>query len=392
MAARLEVFFLREWQRGSAWQILLQPLSWLFVFLTAIRRLCYRIGLMRTHRLRVPVVVVGNISVGGTGKTPLVLALAQRLGQLGRHPAIVTRGYAKQGADLTAREVKAAHSATGERSNEDAESDEATLLSERSGVPVYAGRDRVNTAGLMLDQQPGVDVILSDDGLQHYALGRELEIAVVDVTRGFGNGARLPAGPLRESRKRLTDVDCIVLNCPGAAAGTESLQHDGSSDSESEVGAKRLRTQLATEAMGTPVFEMHYGSETFFPIAQFGRSAQGSGVNAGLTTTEFLGQMQGRRVAAVAGIGNPQRFFSHLRRLGVELVETRDFPDHHAFSSGDLEAIDAEVILMTEKDAVKCRQFDDSRGWMMRIDAHLPDDFLDFVLKKLAHVARSKAA
>jgi len=392
MVARLEVFFLREWRRFSAWQILLQPISWLFVFLSEIRRLCYRIGLLRIHRLRVPVVVVGNITVGGTGKTPLVLALAQHLRRLGSRPGIVTRGYSRGAGEPINLGSTALQSAGLESAGRANFSDEATMLAERAGVPVYAGRNRVSAASTMLRQASGVDVILSDDGLQHHALGRDLEIAVVDVTRGFGNGARLPAGPLRESVSRLADVDCIVLNCPSAAAGG-GLQEDGRSDLwQGDEAARSLRMRLDAETGGKPVFEMRYGRERFVPISEYRQVGGDKNVGGDVTQSDFLREVAGKRVVALAGIGNPARFFGHVRRLGVVLADTRAFPDHHPFGSTDLAGIDADVILMTEKDAVKCRQFADSRAWMMRVDAQLPDAFYEFVVKRLAHVARSKAA
>jgi len=392
MAARLEVFLLREWQRFSAWQILLQPISWLFVFLSETRRLCYRIGLLRIHRLGVPVVVVGNITVGGTGKTPLVLTLAQHLRRLGSRPGIVTRGYSRGAGDPINLGSTAVQSAALESAGRANFSDEATMLAERADVPVYAGRNRVSAALTMLRQASGVDVILSDDGLQHHALGRDLEIAVVDVARGFGNGACLPAGPLRESVSRLADVDCIVLNCSSAAADS-GLQEDGRSDLwQGDEAARSLRMRLDAETGGKPVFEMRYGRERFVPISEHRQVGGDMKVGGDVTQSDFLREVEGKRVVALAGIGNPARFFGHVRRLGIVLAETRAFPDHHPFVSTDLAGIDADVILMTEKDAVKCRQFADSRAWMMRVDAQLPDAFYEFVVKKLAHVARSKAA
>ena len=392
MAARLEVFFLREWQRFSAWQLLLQPLSWLFIFVTSIRRLCFRFGLMSTHRLRVPVVVVGNISVGGTGKTPVVLALSQYLLRLGSHPGVVTRGYSRgSAAPINTRAVTVQSAATEsvERTNF---SDEATVLAERAGVPVYVGRDRVRAAKTMLRQEVGVDVILSDDGLQHYALGRDVEIAVVDIERGFGNGACLPAGPLRESVSRLSDVDCIVLNCPSAVAGDGRHESERSEAWKPDEAAPSLRVRLEKEAGGRPVFEMRYASERFISIGERGQVGGEHSVGDDLLLVDFLREVAGKRVVALAGIGNPERFFGHLQRLGVVVAETIVFPDHHPFSSADLVGITADIILMTEKDAVKCRQFADSRAWMMRVDAELPDAFYEFVVKKIAHVARSKVA
>ena len=382
MASRLEAFFLREWQRPSLWQIFLRPWSWLFAALVALRRLCFRAGLMQTHRLPKPILVVGNLTVGGTGKTPLVLALARRLQDSGRPVGIVTRGYAKDAADRANAGREVTHIEGG---NAEGFSDEATLLATRSGAPVYAGRDRVQVATTMLRQQPQVEIVLSDDGLQHYALGRDIEIAVVDVTRGFGNGAYLPAGPMRESPSRLSQVDCVVLNCTSAP----ELDADAVNTGEAANSAERMMRMV--EGFGKPVFEMRYGRERFFPLNAIDSMGDDDAL-IGLAPSVLLQQLRGKRVVALAGIGNPDRFFAQLKRLGVVLADQLRFPDHHAFTPDDIAKLDADFVLMTEKDAVKCRHFADPRSWMMRVDAELPDAFYEYVLTKIDHVARSKTS
>jgi tetraacyldisaccharide 4'-kinase len=220
-------------------------------------------------------------------------------------------------------------------------------------VPVYISPDRAAAARALLAAHPQVNVLVSDDGLQHYALGRDLELAVVDGERLFGNGLPLPSGPLREPVARLESVDAVVMNGPVAAPG---------------LGARRV-------ARG---FAMLLGRETFVSLANGETRAPG----------EFALALRGRHIAAIAGIGNPQRFFEHLARLGIR-ARGHAFDDHHAFQPTELKLPGVDVILMTEKDAVKCRAFADARMWFMRVEAILPPDFDDFLLSRLATARRS---
>ncbi len=378
MAGRVEAFFLREWQQGSAWQILLQPLSWLYRAVIVIRKLGFAGGYFRADKIDVPVIVVGNISVGGTGKTPIVLALTQWLAARGKHPGIVTRGYARGNAHVVPLPGSVIHVVAPSFASADVSSDEAQLLAERSGLPVFAGSKRARVAKVLREKFPETSVIVSDDGLQHYALRRDVEIAVVDGTRGFGNGHLLPAGPLREPIERLRQVDCIVLNNP---------HPDSPVQSSVDSGAARLAALRATLARSAvPVFEMTYRNAR---MVKLGPSDASSAVDA-LSPGSFADATSGKRIVAIAGIGNPDRFFSQVRGLGVTLSGTLAFPDHHDYRVQDIRAVEADVILMTEKDAVKCREFAgvDERLWMMRVDAALPDAFFEFVLKKIDHVAR----
>lgn len=342
----MEAWFLREWQRNSPWQLLLRPLSWLFQLVVSIRRFAFRRGLLASTRLGVPVLVVGNITVGGSGKTPLVLALALRLRAAGYQPGIITRGYRPRSA-AGARPPPITHVLAD--AGAEPVSDEAALLAARSEVPVYAGVDRPAVAQALLAAHPQVNVILSDDGLQHYALHRDLEICVIDGERGLGNGALLPAGPLRETSQRLREVDALVIN---GAAGAPV---------EGAAGARSFAMQL--------------GNESFISLHD-GRA---------LAPTDWQRAFAGRRIAMVAGTGNPGRFFSHLARLRIDGA-THAFADHHPYTSADLAGIDAEVIVMTEKDAVKCGRFADQRLWFMRVDAILPEAFDQFVLAHLSHL------
>jgi tetraacyldisaccharide 4'-kinase len=373
MRSSLETFFLREWQRTSAWQILLRPLSWIFALLTSLRRWLFRIGIMRSYDVPVPVIVVGNLSAGGTGKTPLVIALAEHYTNAGRTVGVITRGYARRAAKMATAPVGTAP--IGEHHARIDASDEAMMMSMRLAAPVFANPARIDAAELLLRRYPKTEAVISDDGLQHYALRRDIEIAVIDAMRGFGNGALLPAGPLREPVSRLAMVDCIVLNETGI---TESNSSNGG-----HLGAKmpedaRQQTSLRSEiaAYDKPLFGMRFGNERFRRVAK--SSARDAEVAA-----VFVAAQRGKRVAAVAGIGNPDRFFSHLESLGVTLATRHAFADHHAFAASDLSAIDADIILMTEKDAVKCAAFNDDRAWCMQIDALLPAAFYEFIESKL---------
>lgn len=322
----------RQWLRLTPWHIVLLPLSVLFGLVVALRRSLYRFGFMHAIRLPVPVIVVGNISVGGTGKTPLVLWLADFLRQQGYHPGIVSRGYAGNSLGVMAVEVCSDPAAVG---------DEPLLLARKSACPVWVGRDRVAAGQALLRAHPECDVLLSDDGLQHCRLERDVEIVVVDGERQFGNGLLLPAGPLRESVSRLGSVDAVVVN-----------------------GTNQQTATLLCNA-----FEMRLEGEVFCNLRQ---------PTLCVRAMVFFG----KKLHAVAGIGNPQRFFTHLRNLGLAF-EAHAFPDHCAFRSQDLAFDNAEVLLMTEKDAIKCADFADERYWSLAVEAILPPDFGHTVLQKL---------
>jgi tetraacyldisaccharide 4'-kinase len=325
----------RQWLRLTPWHVVLLPLSLLFGLIASLRRGLYRAGLLHIVRLPVPVIVVGNISVGGTGKTPLVLWLADFLRQQGYHPGIVSRGYGGGTQGAVAVDARSDPAAVG---------DEPLLLARKSGCPVWVGRDRVKAGNALLRAHPECDVLVSDDGLQHYRLGRDMEIVVVDGERKFGNGLLLPAGPLREGVSRLGSVDAVVVN------------------GGSPMAAMRLRNE----------FEMHLEGEVFFNLRQPELRA---------SAADFAG----KKLHAVAGIGNPQRFFAHLRKLGLAFEE-HDFPDHWAYRPQDLDYDKAGALLMTEKDAVKCAGFADERYWSLAVAALLPPTFGQTVLQKLRNI------
>jgi tetraacyldisaccharide 4'-kinase len=316
--------------RARGWRArLLLPFGYLFYFLAALRRHAYGRGWLRCTRLPVPVVVIGNIIAGGAGKTPLTLWLAQSLRKLGRNPGIVTRGYGGSGSGV--RKVGAGGTAADV-------GDEPLLLARRSGCPVFVGADRAAAGLALLAAHPECDLILCDDGLQHYRLQRDVEIAVVD-RRGVMNGWPLPAGPLREPVERLAAVDAVVLH------DNESVRVDG-----------------------VPTFRMHLAGERFSRLDDS-------------TRTCTAADLAGFKLHAFAGIGEPQRFFDHLAALGLT-CETHAFPDHHRYSAADFQC-DGDAILMTEKDALKCSGLTTLPVWVLPVDAAVEPDLARHVLEKI---------
>ena len=343
----------RHWYRITPLHILLLPVSLLFRLLVAVRRALYRSGILSGEKLPVPVIVVGNITVGGSGKTPLTLWLAQQLIEEGWHPGIISRGFTK-GTQSTAKQASrridsggantAAPQAVHAASNPDEVGDEAVLMAQRGLCPVWVGRDRPATGRELLRAHPECDILLSDDGLQHYRLRRDAEIAVVDGVRRFGNGCLLPAGPLREAPSRLNEVDAVVVN-GGVAAGNEyRMQLDGSA----------FRNLLNPD------------------------------------TIKRASDFHGMKLHAIAGIGHPQRFFAHLNNLGLT-AQPHSFPDHHRYVSSDLAYADADAILMTEKDAVKCTAFATEKCWVLRVDAQLDPALIHHIQERIAPNGRQAA-
>lgn len=312
----------RCWYGCCRYRFLLVPLSLIFFLLVCWRRLAYRAGLFGVRRLPVPVIVVGNLGVGGSGKTPLTLRIVQWLAELGYHPGILSRGYG--GRARAPMPVKA-------DSDPALVGDEPVLLARRAACPVWVGRKRAEAGRQLLTFHPEVDVLVADDGLQHYALHRDMEIVVVDGLRGFGNGRLLPAGPLREPLGRLATVDAAVIN---------------GGDPDDFI-------------LLPPSFAMHLRGTTFFNLLDPARTA---------TAAELAANSGGRQIHALAGIGHPQRFFDHLERLGLN-ISPHAFPDHHAYRAEDMPA---GTLLMTEKDAVKCAAFAPPDAWFLAVDAILP--------------------
>lgn len=317
---------MRVWRRRGllAWSLL--PIGLLFFALAGLRRQAYRRGWLKSARLPVPVVVVGNIVAGGAGKTPLTLWLAERLRTAGHHPGIVSRGYRRVTDDI--RQVGA-----GDTAQE--VGDEPLLLARRSGCPVVVGADRLAAGRALLAAHPECDLLLCDDGLQHYRLQRDVEIAVID-RRGLMNGWPLPAGPLREPPARLREVAALVL-------------HDA----------------IMPPVPGVPSFTMRLIGERFYRLD-----------DPKIHCTAH--DLAGLKLHAVAGIGEPQRFFDHLTRLGL-VFEAHPFPDHHRYRAADLTFV-GDAILMTEKDALKCAGLARLPVWVLPVEAHVEPDLARHVL------------
>jgi tetraacyldisaccharide 4'-kinase len=313
----------RAWYHGAWWLWLLRPVELVFRLLAALRRGLYRSGLLGSYRAAIPVVIVGNITVGGTGKTPIVIALVDALREQGLTPGVVSRGYGVQAGRFPyVLDKDSAVENCG---------DEPLQIYRRTACPCVVDPSRA-AAVRALVQRFDVDVVLCDDGLQHYALARDLEIAVVDAQLGFGNGFCLPAGPLREPVSRLQQVDHVLYR--------------GSDDAVNGV---------------------QYEPQCLVNIA--------SGEQRPLASEPF-----GDRVIAMAGIGQPEQFFAALRGLGF-VIEPRVFADHHHYGPQDFYGLQDKAIIMTEKDAVKCAGLVGDNAWYLKISARLPAALSQAIVK-----------
>ena len=322
------------WYGDGAGGAALVPLEWLFCAVAAVRRRAYAAGLLRQGHPGVPVVVIGNITAGGVGKTPIVLWLGRQLAARGWRPAVVSRGYGGRRGDQPEWVQPTSDPADF--------GDEPVMLS-AAGLRVAIGRDRLAAAEFAAAD--GADVVLSDDGLQHYALRRDVEIMVIDGMRGLGNGRCLPAGPLREPAWRLDEADALLCNGKGLCP------------------PRAVSWNLAVSSARA------LDSGEIRPLAAF----------------------SGEPVHAVAGIGNPPRFFATLRRAGLEVLE-HPFPDHYGFRSGDLVFEDGLPVLMTSKDAVKARRFGHSGLWEVPAEVVFEEDAGRCLLDALEAQIRAVAA
>jgi len=328
-AKRASTLLARQWQHGGWLSTLLLPLSALTAWAVARKRRRYLDGARPAYRAPVPVVVIGNVYVGGTGKTPMVIATVEGLRARGYTPGVVSRGYG-------ARIGPEARVGTG--ALEAARyGDEPALIARATGAPVSVHPKRALAAQALLQAHPEVDVILSDDGLQHLALARDIEIVVQDE-RGVGNGRLLPAGPLREPASRLREVDAVVTNI-GTADGRPQA---------AAAGARPRQVRMWLEP---------------------GEARQIEG-GATRPLAAFAGQP---RVAAAAGIGNPERFFATLRAAGIAPETTLALPDHHDYAESPFRALAADAILVTSKDAIKCAALGDARLWEVPVRAGFSD-------------------
>jgi tetraacyldisaccharide 4'-kinase len=305
--------------------LLLLPLSVVFFIVSRLRFYCYKLGVLKAYRSKIPVIVVGNITVGGSGKTPIVIALCHYFERQGKRVGVVSRGYGgeyKQDKLLVTSSTKPSECG-----------DEPALIASETNANVVVARRR-SLAVKYLSEHDLVDIIISDDGLQHYAMGRKIEIAVVDTAGGLGNGLLLPAGPLRELPSRLASVDIVINNGAG---------------SDAEISSHLVAKQFINVATGEEK-----------PLDSF----------------------KATRCYGVAGIAKPERFFATLEALKIDVVQ-KPFSDHHPFSDNDLSFEEGYPILMTSKDCVKCRSFATSQMWYLAVNAELSDDFYQQLESKL---------
>lgn len=322
----------RIWSGESPLWLLLLPLSWLYGLASGLIRLCYRIGIKRAWRAPVPVVVVGNLTAGGNGKTPVVIWLVEQLAQRGIQAGVVSRGYGGKAERYPL--LLTSHTTTEQAG------DEPVLIFQRTGAPVAVSPNRSEAVQALLAAHP-VDIVITDDGLQHYALARDKEIVVIDGVRRFGNGWWLPAGPMRERASRLRTVDAVIVN------GGEALPGE-------------------------------------IPM----RLIPGQAVN--LLTGERQDVSQLPALVAMAGIGHPPRFFATLEQCGARLEARIPLADHQALSLTDVDPLVTvnQNLIMTEKDAVKCRAFAKPNWWYLPVDAELSGEKPELLLQELMSLLR----
>ena len=317
---------------------ILLPLTGLFWLVSLLRRHSFRLGLSKSYKVSKPVIVVGNIGVGGNGKTPIVIYLVELTRSLGLTPGVISRGYGGQAPHYPYL--------VNNDSTTSAAGDEPILIQQRCQVPVAVGSDRIASAALLIAQ--GCDIIISDDGLQHYRLQRDLELIVVDGKRLFGNGLLLPAGPLREGQWRLPQSDLVIYN-------GKAVSHD--------------------QVIPPPCLQMTLVATQLCNLLTGER----------ISLTDFV-RLNGT-VNAIAGIGAPQRFFDTLEANNITLLNQQSFVDHHRFTLADFNAFDDKIpLLMTEKDAVKCHGFCKDNWWHLPVDADFNDVEKQLITEKIQAV------
>ena len=309
--------------------LLLLPLSAVFLLISFIRKTLYEFNFLKSFKLKIPVIVIGNITSGGTGKTPLIIYLANEVKKNGYRPGIISRGYGSKSEGVMEVSQKSDVAEAG---------DEPMLIQKHTHLPVFVSKDRVLAAKALVKKYAKTDVILSDDGIQHYRLRRDLEVLVIDGTRKFGNGYLLPAGPLREFRSKLKTVDAIVCNHKKVIDGSYLMKYKG-----------HLLINLKTNK------KIH------------------------------LNNLSLKNIHAIAGIGNPDRFFDYLKTYNI-LFSSSAFQDHYKFSKKDFRDMNDKNIIMTEKDAVKCQQFSRNNFWYLPVIAEVDSKFTDVILKKLRYI------
>lgn len=328
----------KQWLTFTWWHLPLLPISWLFLLVVVVRKFLYKKGLLPSVRLAVPVIVVGNINVGGAGKTPLVIWLVEQLKLSGYKPGVISRGYGSDLVGVASVNADSHPSAVG---------DEPVLIAMHADCPVFVGAKRAEVGLALLKAHPECDIIISDDGLQHYALQRDVELVVFDSVKGFGNAALLPAGPLREPLSRLQTIDILVQNGESA----------------------ELTRQLFNRFAVSIPFEMQLKVGSIYNL----KNRQ--------QTIEPV-ELMGKSLTAIAGIGNPERFFHQLTSMGLNF-KSKAYNDHYPYTIQDFDNIESEIVLMTEKDAVKCKSFARSNFWVLPVKADINKQLLTNLFSKL---------
>lgn len=314
------------------WLWPLLPFSCLYRLWMQLRRKLYQVNVFKVHRLPVPVIVVGNLTAGGTGKSPIVVYLAKLLKEKGYQPGIISRGYGRKGSGIKAVSMETTPEEVG---------DEAQMIYHKTGCPVMVGNHKFSVGKALL-QQFKVDIIISDDGLQHESLGRDIELIVIDGQRGLGNGWCLPVGPLREPVSRLKEADFVLVN----GQVSEEISHDFCFELKAEQA-----------------------------ICQH--------------ETRNLEEFKYQTVHAIAGIGHPKRFFQTLTKASIEVIE-HPFPDHYAYQPSDFSFSDEHPVMLTEKDAVKCPFMNQPGYWAVPVQVEMPDRFIALFTQKLEEVLRGQ--
>jgi len=322
----IDQVFNNQYYKKSNWIYLLVPFSIIFFCISILKKYLYKIGFLKRVKIKVPVIIIGNITLGGTGKTPLALNLIKKFLNEGLNPGLISRGYGGSTKNIT--EVF-------ESTNVRVVGDEALLIKAKSKIPVFIGKDRVSAAKTLLKKYPKTSIIISDDGLQHHRLARDYEIIVVDSQRNFGNGFIFPAGPLRERRSRINQVDAVVYKGPNN---------------------------------NSKFFQMKYITKHFKNL---------------VTSKKIIFEgNQDKKIVAITAIGNPESFFSILEGYNLDFKKVI-FNDHYLFNKNDFIKYDDYNIVMTEKDAIKCKKFATKNFWVLPLETIVDERLFRNILKKI---------
>jgi len=335
------------WKTLNWFSVLLFPLSLIYCLIIKIRKYCYQFGYCQSSLFQVPVIIIGNITVGGNGKTPLIIQLLEEFKNKGYKPGVVSRGYGAINSDLDSGKVLSVNL----KNNAKSYGDEPWMIAKKTNCPVVVGQKRALAVEHLINNFD-CNIVLSDDGLQHYAMSRDIEICVVDNSKYFGNNLCLPAGPLREPKSRLKQVDYIVYH-----------------------NTKRLKTSTIIADDVNKNLLMQLDFELIYPLDSFLQMDSSTKITS---ITDY----KNKTVHAIAGIASPERFFEQLRMYGVKVIE-HPYADHYQFSQSDLEFDDEFPVLMTEKDAVKCFALKHKNCSYISVKATLSMDLVGSIIAKL---------